>query len=63
MIAFATTSEPDAHIDEQLERLRSHIADELRRVGVHVTEARLDELTEGILDEAVRVALAWVEGA
>jgi hypothetical protein len=62
MIAFATTSEPDARIDEELERLRTHIAAELRRVGVHVTEARLDEMAAGILDEAVRVALAWVEG-
>lgn len=63
MIAFSTTAEPDARIDEELERLRTHIADELRRVGVHLTEARLDQLAEGILDEAVRVALTWVEGA
>lgn len=44
----------------ELDRLRSSIADQLKRAGVERPDAELSEMADLILTDAVRLTLLWV---
>jgi hypothetical protein len=44
-----------------IEQVRTRIGEQLRGAGVHLPEAALAEVTAAVLDDAVAIAIAWME--
>lgn len=44
-----------------IEQVRTRIGEQLRGAGVHLPEAALAEVAAAVLDDAVAIAIAWME--
>jgi hypothetical protein len=46
---------------DEVERLHARIATELRNAGVHLPDAVVASIADVVLDDAIRLSLAWLE--
>ena len=59
------TRDDDAPVEHAharvIEQARTRISEQLRGAGVHLPEAALAEVAAAVLDDAVAIAIAWME--
>lgn len=57
----ATDHSASTEMTDEVERLHARIAAELRNAGVRLPDAVVASIADVVLDDAIRLSLAWLE--